>query len=131
MLSCALPSAASADDPAVHVVSAGQTLRKIARRYNVEIDAICRANGIRRSAPIRPGQKLLIPAPGDDGSQTLQSKAELASIPERAEPKREPASRHVHTVYAGQTLGKIAKRYNISIEALCQANGIARSSSIQ
>lgn len=36
-----------------------------------------------------------------------------------------------HTVYAGQTLGMIAKRYNVSVEALCAANGIARRSPIK
>jgi len=30
----------------------------------------------------------------------------------------------VHVVYAGQRLGSIAKRYNISVEALCNANDI-------
>jgi LysM repeat protein len=34
--------------------------------------------------------------------------------------------RQVHVVYKGQRLGSIAKRYNVSIEALCQANGIVR-----
>ena len=31
----------------------------------------------------------------------------------------------VHTVYSGQRLGSIAKRYNVSVEELCQANGIS------
>jgi LysM repeat protein len=31
-----------------------------------------------------------------------------------------------HTVVRGQTLGAIARRYQVSIEALCQANGISR-----
>lgn len=30
----------------------------------------------------------------------------------------------VHVVYSGQRLGSIAKRYNVTVEALCQANGI-------
>jgi uncharacterized protein YcbK (DUF882 family) len=37
----------------------------------------------------------------------------------------------VHVVYAGQTLGMIAKRYNVSIEALCAYNGIRRNSRIK
>jgi LysM repeat protein len=36
-----------------------------------------------------------------------------------------------HTVYAGQTLGMIAKRYNVSVEALCAANAISRRSPIK
>ncbi len=53
-----------------HVVAPGHTLGKIAKRYHVTIKAICNANGIERSDPIRPGQKLIIPDKGDpDGSQ--------------------------------------------------------------
>lgn len=46
----------------VHVVAKGHTLGKIAKRYRVTIDAICKANDIERTEPIRPGQKLRIPA---------------------------------------------------------------------
>lgn len=36
-----------------------------------------------------------------------------------------------HTVYKGQTLGAIAKRYNVTIEAICNANGINRKDPIR
>lgn len=36
-----------------------------------------------------------------------------------------------HTVYQGQTLGMIAKRYNVSVEALCEANAITRRNPIK
>jgi LysM repeat protein len=36
------------------------------------------------------------------------------------------AEPQVHTVADGQVLGKIAKRYHVSIEAVCNANGISR-----
>lgn len=39
---------------------------------------------------------------------------------------REGNARQVHVVYEGQRLGSIAKRYNVTIEALCEANGINR-----
>lgn len=54
----------------VHVVYRGQTLGMIAKRYHVSIAALCHANGIRRSTPIKPSQKLVIPARDDrDGSR--------------------------------------------------------------
>lgn len=37
----------------------------------------------------------------------------------------------VHTVYPGQTLGMIAKRYVVSIDAICNANGIERRTPIK
>jgi LysM repeat protein len=39
--------------------------------------------------------------------------------------------RQVHQVYPGQTLGMIAKRYNVSVEELCAANGIQRRTPIK
>lgn len=51
--------------PRIHVVHRGQTLGRIARRYHVSVAALCRANSLRRRTPIKPGQKLVIPAPGD------------------------------------------------------------------
>lgn len=40
-------------------------------------------------------------------------------------------SPRVHVVYPGQTLAMIAKRYNITLESLCEANGISRRSPIR
>lgn len=40
------------------------------------------------------------------------------------------AQERVHTVYAGQRLGSIAKRYNVSIDEICEANGIQRNAPI-
>lgn len=65
----ALASASASAAPAprtlggsrVHVVYPGQTLAMIAKRYNVSIDALCKANGITRRSPIRPKQRLVLP----------------------------------------------------------------------
>lgn len=39
--------------------------------------------------------------------------------------------RQVHVVYPGQRLGSIAKRYNVSVEVICQVNGIDRPDRIK
>jgi uncharacterized protein YcbK (DUF882 family) len=44
-----------------HTVYAGQTLGRIAKRYNISVEELCHANGLRQGARIRPGQKLVIP----------------------------------------------------------------------
>ncbi len=41
------------------------------------------------------------------------------------------AKERFHTVYKGQRLGSIAKRYNVSVDALCAANGISRKDPIK
>jgi LysM repeat protein len=56
--------------PQTHVVQKGQRLGSIAKRYNVTVDALAYANGLRQRDPIKPGQRLVIPERGDrDGSE--------------------------------------------------------------
>jgi len=57
LLLLALPAEASE----THVVASGQTLGRIADRYNVTIAALCEANGLQRRAPLKVGLKLRIP----------------------------------------------------------------------
>lgn len=45
----------------IYIVQRGDTLWKIAKRYNTTIDAIVRANNIKNPDLIMPGQKLIIP----------------------------------------------------------------------
>ena len=118
--------AAGSDHPRIHTVYQGQRLGSIARRYNVSVEAICNANGIRASDPIRPGQKLVIPTRDDkDGSAARRYAAKTAATPAPARKTGStPPGVRYHKVYPGHTLGKIAKRYNLSVEAICNANGI-------
>jgi LysM repeat protein len=115
-----------------HKVYPGHTLGKIARRYHVTVDAICTANGIRETDPIKPGQVLVIPG-SDDPDGTKARKANppgkrRASSRSRSGADNDPK---IHKVYPGHTLGKVAKRYNVSIDALCHANGIRRTTPIK
>lgn len=66
----------------VHVVYPGQTLAMIAKRYNVSIDALCKANGITRRSPIRPKQRLVLPPRDGDVVPASLEKPE----PEEARP---------------------------------------------
>jgi uncharacterized protein YcbK (DUF882 family) len=128
--------ASAASSPRYHTVAGGQRLGSIAKRYGVTVDAMCTANGIERTQRLKVGQKLLVPAKDDkDGTITrrqygpperssARSGAEtvLASSSNNSEPPR-PAT---HRVFAGQRLETIARRYQVSIEALCDANRIRR-----
>ena len=63
-----------------HTVASGHTLGKIAKRYNVSIEALCTANSISRNASLKIGQKILVPASDDkDGSQARDHKAGVST----------------------------------------------------
>jgi predicted esterase len=71
-LSCALLLASGAAVGKEHVVGEGQTLGKIAKRYQISIAALCKANGITRREKIKAGMRLNIPEPGEaDDSETV------------------------------------------------------------
>jgi formylglycine-generating enzyme required for sulfatase activity len=52
---------AKRSDKKVHAVESGDTLSAIAKRFGSSVAAICDANRIRASDPIRPGQELVVP----------------------------------------------------------------------
>jgi LysM repeat protein len=129
------------------VVYAGQRLTSIAKRYNVSVDAIRTANGLPKNARLKPGEKLTIPGLDDpDGTR-----ARALYPPQRASDAVVPASTRndkddkdqdgdrdsdddgprTHKVYSGQRLESIAKRYKITVEALCAANGITRRATLK
>ncbi|HEY4105862.1 MAG TPA: LysM peptidoglycan-binding domain-containing protein [Polyangiaceae bacterium] len=60
-----------------HVVQAGQTLGRIADRYNVTIAALCHANGLERKKPLKIGLKLRIP----DGKEAVVGEESDSSDP--------------------------------------------------
>jgi len=131
-----------------HVVYAGQRLTSIAKRYHVSVEAIRTANGLSKNARLKPGEKLTIPGLDDpDGTR-----ARTLYPPQRASDTVVPASTRsdkddkdqdgdrdsdsddgprTHKVYSGQRLESIAKRYKITVDALCAANGITRRSTLR
>jgi predicted esterase len=87
-LALLLPAAEVLADQGVHVVAEGQTLGRIAKRYNVTIDALCKANGITRREKIRPGQKLVVPSPGKAASSTNKAEEAPKATPPAVEEKK-------------------------------------------
>lgn len=145
----ALPASAreSGEPQRFHVVYPGQRLTTIAKRYKVTVDAIRMANGLGRAERLKVGEKLIIPGLDDpDGSKAralyppshpTDTVTVPASTRKDKDDKDDDADRdstggdsddgpRTHTVYAGQRLESIAKRYKVTVDALCAANGIKR-----
>jgi len=128
-----------------HVVYAGQRLTSIAKRYKVSVDAIRTANGLAKNARLKPGDKLTIPGLDDpDGTRarTLYPPQHVndAVIPASTRKDKEDKDQEsdsdddgarTHKVYSGQRLESIAKRYQVSVESLCAANGITRKAKLR
>jgi len=110
------PPPPSVSKPArTHTVHRGENLTKIARRYQTTVRALMRANSLRQSR-IHAGTSLLIPGVGVQPSQKSSPPPPSVSKPART-----------HTVRRGESLAKIARRYQTTVRALMRANSLRQS----
>ena len=113
----------------LHRLERGENIARLAHRYGVSQQAIMAANGLRKGARLRAG--ITVKIPPHDAPSTVMASAEVP------EPHVVKATVHasaggkshlrMHKVRSGQTLGSIARRYQISISALRQFNGLGNS----
>jgi murein DD-endopeptidase MepM/ murein hydrolase activator NlpD len=99
-----------------HSVKAGETLYRIARAYEISVEELMAANGIDEPRSLDVGHELLIP-----GASELR---EVPPLEARVPPVRAPPPPRKHVVQAGETLYRIAKAYEVSVDELMQANGL-------
>jgi len=90
-----------------HKVKRGETLQKIALRYNMSLADLAQLNAIRIHAPLPAGKTLRVAKLSDPGL-----------------PESEKSLTPLHKVQRGETLDAIARRYHTSIAALLELNGM-------
>ncbi len=102
---------------AAHVVRPGEGFFAIAARYHVPATALARANGLRLSSLLVPGQRLRLPAGARVATPSpIGSRAALA-----------PAS-VVHVVRPGEGFYAIAAGWSVSPWELARVNGLSLGS---
>lgn len=136
-----------------HKVTAGETLASIATKYGVQAADIRSANNLRRNA-VRVGQVLTIknvaPQYLPDSTQnadapllaeeTPKQQAAPASQPQAKKPAAASSSKTpaksatakkasakkatTHTIKSGENLGKIARKYGVTVDQIKKANGM-------
>lgn len=132
-------------------VKKGDNLAKIAKRFGVSQSSIASINGIGKKHHLRPGQIIKVPPhmearPGPITVAIGESKPQQTRAQKRAEEAEaaKPTSKkskgkgktvavayQVHKVKSGQTLSGIAKRYNISVSSIREANNLGSQSHIK
>ena len=102
---------------AVHVVRPGECLEGIARRAGCSAAKLAKANGLKSSAVIHPGQKLKLPG-------VTAQPAAAATPPVMAASAPTPAASEgkTHKVQAGETYASISRKHRVSINSLVAAN---------
>ncbi len=123
------PALTAHADGITYVVQPGENLFRIGLRFGISWRDLMVANGLQ-STYIYPGQVLIIPTGG--GAVAAQSSAPVnetsettTAAPVMSEASASPAASSVYIVQRGDTLNLIASRYQLSVSALMQANGLA------
>lgn len=109
-----------------YTVVPGDSLWVIARRNKLSIAELAAANNISRDAPVRIGQKLIIPTPAVPSTSMSMNDPVATTAP--ANPPAATRSRGQsvkHVVRAGETLGAIARKYQVKVGEIATANNIA------
>ncbi len=97
-----------------HRVKRGETLYRIARKYNVSVRALKSANNLRSNI-IRPGRILIITSPGTIKYRKISRKLNYRKLNKKA---------IFYRVKKGDSLYKISRRYNISVRKIRQWNNL-------
>ena len=100
-----------------HRVASGESFWTIARKYNVHVSEITKWNGLAPKDTIRPGQKLSIWIDSNHKAHGLQ---------------RDPVVRKVgYTVRRGDSLARIANKFNIRTSDILKWNSVDASKYLQ
>ena len=106
-----------------HTVRAGDTVGKLAELYGSTIDAIIAVNGLNQSAFIKVGQGLAIPVRLAAPATSTPTITPIVPVVPTFPPDV-PANNTGYVVQRGDTLFRIAARFNTTITTLAQLNGI-------
>ncbi len=113
----------------VHTIASGESLSSLAKEYHTTVGDIMRLNDMHADSKLSVGQKIKIPATPDP---VPRSAAEPVAKPQ---PSVVPAATsnvaQTYTVQSGESLYRISKKYNISVEKLMTLNHIGNGGSIQ
>lgn len=109
-----------------YVVGSGDTLWVIARRYEVSVERLAAANGLRPTSVLSLGKKLSIPAMG--GPEVA---SEGPGTTRRAPAASTGGAALQHSVRDGESTWVIARRYKISVDDLIDANDLSEDGRIR
>jgi membrane-bound lytic murein transglycosylase D len=131
-----------------HTVRRGETLAKIADRYDTSVSQLAKANRLKDADVIHVGQVLVVPtkdrpvppphatavaAKTEDADATARSQTREATTAPAPKPaaKKATTSKVKYTVRRGDTLSGIAARHGVALSDVQKWNGIRDASAIQ
>ena len=118
-----------------YTIVSGDTISRIAAKFNLTTQAVLTANGLGWKSIIYPGQTLAIP--GQSAPATVAPPVVVTPPPVAAAPAPPAtvapapvASGAGYVIKSGDTVSSIAAKHGVSIQAILNANGLGWSSII-
>lgn len=114
-----------------YTVTRGDSLWTIAKKHNLTVTELAKLNNMSAGVALRPGQKLMIPSKGAPATApaTAEAPRNLGTLTQQPKPANGEAIKH--TVAVGESLGVIARKYQVSVGELAAANNITDPSKVR
>ena len=116
-----------------YTVSKGDSLWTIAKKHHITVAEVAAANNLKTTTPVRLGQKLIIPtrAPAAAHASAPEPVVTKAPAPPPTSSSRASGESVRHVVKTGETLGAIAKKYQVKVGEIATANNISDPAKIR
>ncbi len=113
-----------------HAVKSGETMASLARKYKTTTTDLAEMNQIRRTAKLRPGQRLFVPG-AITGPSARPAIAATTAPSKLAASSARPAASAPRTVTyrvkSGDSLFKIAQQFDVTIDQIKRWNNLRGS----
>ncbi len=110
-----------------HLVAGGYTPTPIAKRHNISLASLLKANRLTKTSLIFVGQRLEVPTPSEAASTENQSSITGNTV---GKPTSICLFHGFHKIKAGETISKLASVFGVSTQALLSANKLNQNSTI-
>lgn len=119
------PTALPTDNPCVHTVQPGEWLYSIARTRGINPVDLIAANPWAANRILQPGDVINIPNCQPAAAPTSPPPPEPPTpTPSGTPPTPIPLIGRIYTVVEGDTLGSIARKFDTTVQAVMNANGL-------
>ncbi|HEX2860914.1 MAG TPA: LysM peptidoglycan-binding domain-containing protein [Lacunisphaera sp.] len=115
-----------------YTVERGDSLWSIAKKNGMTVAELARTNNIPTSTVLKPGRKLIVPARSSAAKEPATVPSAAMSLPAEKTAVRPANGESVkHTVQVGESLGVIARRFQVTVGELAAANNITDPSKVR
>lgn len=112
-----------------YTVGKGDSLWSIAQKNGMSVSELAKANRISTGTVLKPGQKLIIP--GKPGHVAAKETTPAPAVAPAVVAARASGETLKHTVQPGESLGVIARKYQVKTGDLAAANNITDPSKVR